>query len=429
MMHRRNQGRDRVIAYNASMTGTLGLYVHLPWCVRKCPYCDFNSHAAPASVPEDAYVEALLADLEADLGLVAGRRLDSIFIGGGTPSLFSGAAIGRLLAGVAARLPFAPAIEVTLEANPGTVERGRFADYAAAGVNRVSLGAQSFSAARLTTLGRIHTPADTVNAVAELGAAGLDNFNLDLMYALPGQSLGEALDDVRRALDLGPAHLSHYQLTLEPGTAFFHDPPALPDDDLAFEMMTACQELLANAGYEQYEVSGYARPGRRCRHNLGYWTFGDYLGIGAGAHGKLSGEDGVLRTERVRMPREYLARTAAGSAVTRRRVPAADLPFEYMLNALRLTEGFALADWERATGLPSSAVTATLETLARRGLLESFGDGYRPTRLGLRFLNDLQAAFLPEDAETRPAGAFPIGTGTCEAPARIHAEGVLPARG
>jgi putative oxygen-independent coproporphyrinogen III oxidase len=316
----------------------LVLYVHLPWCVSKCPYCDFNSHTAPRALPEDDYVAALLADLRRDLDLAAGRRVESIFIGGGTPSLFSPAAIGRLLAGIRAELPVAPGAEVTLEANPGTIERGRFEGYAMAGVNRVSLGAQSFAAHQLAALGRIHSPQEIEAAVTELRRAGLDNFNIDLMYALPGQRLDEALADVRRALDLGPAHLSHYQLTLEPGTAFFHRPPTLPDDDLALDMQLGCQTEIQAAGFAQYEVSAYARTGYRCRHNLAYWQFEDYLGIGAGAHGKITTPAGLLRTERPRMPREYLAHIAAGGAGTRRNVPPADLPFEYMLNALRLLE-------------------------------------------------------------------------------------------
>jgi oxygen-independent coproporphyrinogen-3 oxidase len=384
------------------MPPPLAVYVHLPWCVRKCPYCDFNSHAAPEALPEDAYVEALLADLRADLDLAAGRRVESVFIGGGTPSLFSPASIGRLLAGLAAELPLAADAEVTLEANPGTLERGRFEGYAAAGVNRVSLGAQSFAAPQLEALGRIHSPQDIDAAVADLRRAGLDNFNLDLMYALPGQDLAGALADLERALALGPAHLSHYQLTLEPGTAFFHRPPPLPDDDLALDMQLACQARLGAAGLAQYEVSAYARPGRRCRHNLAYWRFEDYLGLGAGAHGKATTAGGVVRTERPRMPREYLAGAVAGTAGVRRFVPAAELPFEYMLNALRLNEGFALADFERATGLPGAAVHSRLEALGRRGLLERDGDVFRPSTLGFRFLNDLQSAFLTDGTEDRP---------------------------
>ena len=371
----------------------VAVYVHLPWCVRKCPYCDFNSHAAPEALPEETYVRALLADLAADLDLAGGREVDSVFFGGGTPSLFSAAAIGRVLEGIAAALPLRGDAEVTLEANPGTVEHGRFEDYAAAGVNRVSLGAQSFSAPRLQALGRIHGAGDTESAVRDLERAGIANFNLDLMYALPGQDLDGALADLRRALSLGPAHLSHYQLTLEPGTAFYHRPPALPDDDTALEMQLACQGELASAGFEHYEVSAYARPGRRCRHNLAYWGFGDYLGLGAGAHGKVTGPGGIWRTEKPRMPREFMA--TAGRGGLRRRVEPADLPFEWALNALRLTEGTSLGAFEAATGLPQEVLAPALESLAARGLLEQGGGRIRASSLGFRFLNDVQAAFLP----------------------------------
>jgi putative oxygen-independent coproporphyrinogen III oxidase len=375
------------------MTRPIAVYVHLPWCVRKCPYCDFNSHAAPSSLPEDDYVRALLADLRGDLAIAAGRPVESVFFGGGTPSLFSARGIGRVLDGIAAVLPLATDAEVTLEANPGTLERGRFADYAGAGVNRVSLGAQSFSAAQLAALGRIHSPGDIDAAVLDLEAAGLDNFNLDLMYALPGQDVDAALDDLRRALSLGPAHLSLYQLTLEPGTAFYHRPPQLPDEDTALGMQLACQAELASAGLEQYEVSGYAQPGRRCRHNLAYWNFGDYLGLGAGAHGKVTQPDGVWRTEKPRMPREFMA--TAGGGGQRRRVDPADLPFEWALNALRLTEGATLEAFEATTGLASGILSPVLESLQARGLVEEIDGRVRTTGLGLRFLNDVQAAFLP----------------------------------
>lgn len=383
------------------MLPPLVVYVHLPWCVRKCPYCDFNSHAAPRALPEDAYVEALLEDLRADLDFAAGRRAESVFIGGGTPSLFRPEAIARLLAGIRAELPLAPGAEITLEANPGTIERGRFEGYAEAGVNRVSLGAQSFAARQLEALGRIHSPADTASAVAELRRAGIANLNLDLMYALPGQDLAGALEDVERALALEPDHLSHYQLTLEPGTPFHRRPPPLPDDDLALDMQLACQARIAAAGLAQYEISAYARPGRRCRHNLAYWRFEDYLGLGAGAHGKATTSGGVVRTERPRSPREYLAQRRAAAAGTRRAVSAAELPFEFMLNALRLVEGFSLADFEQGTGLPAATVLPVLETLERRGLIERAGDRLKPSPLGFRFLNDLQSAFLPEPGAGR----------------------------
>jgi oxygen-independent coproporphyrinogen-3 oxidase len=371
------------------------LYVHLPWCVSKCPYCDFNSHAAPASLPEDRYVAALLADLDADLPLVAGREITSVFLGGGTPSLFSPAAIGRILAGAGDRLPFAAGAEITLEANPGTIERGRFEGYAAAGVNRVSLGAQTFSAARLAALGRIHGSDDIGLAVADLRAAGLANFNLDLMYGLPGQTVAESLADIQAAIALEPAHLSHYQLTLEPGTVFHHrPPPGLPGDDATWDMQVACQQAIAAAGFEQYEVSAYALPGRQCLHNRNYWSFGDYLGIGAGAHGKVTAGDAVIRTEKPKQPRDYFERVADGTAAARRTVAAADLPFEFMLNALRLRAGFLPAAFEAATGLPAASLAEPLARLAARGLMAIDGDRWAPTETGYRFLNDLQAEFL-----------------------------------
>jgi oxygen-independent coproporphyrinogen-3 oxidase len=377
------------------MPQPLALYVHLPWCVRKCPYCDFNSHAAPAELPEDAYISALLADLAADLDLVDGRPVTSIFLGGGTPSLFSAASIARLLDGISAALQVTADAEVTLEANPGTLERGRFAAYAAAGINRVSLGAQSFSGSQLRTLGRIHAPGDIEAAVVDLQQAGIANFNLDLMYGLPSQTVDESLADLHAALALQPAHLSHYQLTLEPGTAFHHRPPALPDDEVLLAMQLACQAAIEAAGFSQYEVSAYARPGRRCRHNLAYWNFADYLGIGAGAHGKITTAAGVLRTEKPRMPREYMAAAAGGRVAARRPVDPQDLPFEFALNVFRLIEGSSLSAFESATGLPAAVLRPTLASLAARGLVEPSPDRLRATGLGLRFLNDLQSAFLP----------------------------------
>ena len=379
----------------------LALYVHLPWCVRKCPYCDFNSHALPdAGLPEQPYLAALLDDLEHAAAAVAGREIVSVFFGGGTPSLFSARAVGSVLARARALLPFVPDVEVTLEANPGTVERGRFEDYAAAGVNRISLGAQSFSDARLQALGRIHASGDIERAVGEVRRAGIANLNLDLMYALPGQDVAGALEDVERALALEPTHLSHYQLTLEPETPFAKHPPrGLPDDDVAWAMQEACQGRLAAGGFEQYEVSGYARPGRRCRHNLVYWQFGDYLGLGAGAHGKLTARDpggGITRTVRVRHPAAYLAATGRAARVAEtRRVAAEELPFEFALNALRLNEGFAAADFERCTGLPADVLAEPIGHAVRRGLLAEAGDRWFATPLGRRFLNDLQALFLP----------------------------------
>ena len=378
----------------------LALYVHLPWCVRKCPYCDFNSHAVPsAGLPQQPYLEALLDDLAATAPLAGDREVVSVFFGGGTPSLFAPSAVEQVLRAARGVLRFAPAVEVTLEANPGTLERGRFADYAAAGVNRVSLGAQSFDDGKLEELGRIHAGREVEAAVADLRAAGIDNFNLDLMYGLPRQTLDEALADVRRAIELGPAHVSHYQLTLEPGTPYARRPPPLPDEELAFEMQLACQATLAAAGYAQYEVSAYAQPGRRCAHNLNYWEFGDYLGLGAGAHGKLTdvAGDRIVRTARVRHPAAYLAAATADERTAETRVIAPqERPFEYMLNALRLVEGFTQHHFEARTGLSADVLAGTLADASRRGLLVRRPDGWRPTELGLRFLNDLQRLFLPD---------------------------------
>ena len=373
----------------------LALYVHIPWCVRKCPYCDFNSHAAPAKLPEAQYIDALLADLELDLPRVAGRELVSIFIGGGTPSLFDARSIAGLITAVASRLNCSAELEVTLEANPGTIERGRFAEYRAAGITRVSLGVQSFDATHLRSLGRIHSRGEIFTAVEELRLAGIDNFNLDLMYGLPGQSVAQALADLEAAVSLQPSHLSHYQLTLEPGTVFHHRPPSgMPDDEVSWEMQVQCQQLLAEHRYVQYEVSAYSRDGRQCRHNLNYWQFGDYLGVGAGAHGKLTTAGSIARTTRLRQPREYLQRSPEGRTESQTLEPRA-LPFEFMLNALRLLQGFSVRDFESRTGLQRTVIEERLATARARGLLVTEDDvHYRPSELGLRFLNDLQASFL-----------------------------------
>jgi putative oxygen-independent coproporphyrinogen III oxidase len=388
---------------------TLSLYVHMPWCVRKCPYCDFNSHQLKSAAPDGAYIDALIRDFDSELPRAAGRRIDTVFFGGGTPSLFQPEDFSRLLHELRQRVAFADDAEITLEANPGTIERGRFSGYRDAGINRVSLGAQTFVPRALELLGRIHSAEDTHRAVAELRAAKLDNFNLDLMYALPEQTLEEAVQDVRVACALAPAHISYYQLTLEPGTVFHARPPKLPDEEAAWAVQTAGQALLADAGYVQYEVSAYAQPGRRCRHNLNYWLFGDYLGLGAGAHGKLSLElpQRILRTVKPKQPREYQdqirrldvrerereggARAAIGESSF---IATADLPFEFMLNALRLNEGFSVGDYRRRTGLEMDSVAPRLVDAERRGLLESREDGWRPTELGRRFLNDLQLSFL-----------------------------------
>jgi len=376
----------------------LSLYVHLPWCVRKCPYCDFNSHEARGALPFDAYVDALLADLDHDLPLAWGRVVHSVFFGGGTPSLFPADAIDRFLQGASARLRFAPGTEITLETNPGTAEHGRFGDYRAAGVNRISFGIQSFDDAVLQRLGRIHDSAQADAAVKLAQDAGLDNLNLDLMYALPGQTLAMAGRDLERAFALDPAHVSHYQLTLEPNTVFAARPPeGLPDDDLAWDMQEHCQAMLADAGYAQYEVSAYARPGRQCAHNLNYWRFGDYLGIGAGAHGKLSlgSEQEILRRWKLKHPTAWLAAAGSDAAIGGdEHIAPQQRPFEFMLNALRLVDGFALATFEARTGLPGSAIAAPLADAEARGWLHWENGCIRPTALGRRFGNDVIALFL-----------------------------------
>ena len=376
----------------------LALYVHLPWCVRKCPYCDFNSHQLKSARPDRAYLDALIRDFEAELPLIASRRIDTVFFGGGTPSLFSPDDFAWLLHAIRQRIEFAAEAEITLEANPGTVERGRFAGYRDAGINRVSLGAQTFSAAALERLGRIHTSDDTHRAVEELRSAGIVNFNLDLMYALPEQTLDAAIFDVRTACALGPAHISYYQLTLEPGTVFHTRPPPLPDDEAAWQIQCECQALLSAAGYRQYEVSAYARDGFQCRHNLNYWLFGDYLGLGAGAHGKLSlalpGR--ILRTAKPKQPRDFQQRVAESSIGIGERnfIAVADLPFEFMLNALRLNEGFSDQCFESRTGLETEVFRAAMQDSAARGLITRSDVGWKPTDLGRRFLNDLQSRFL-----------------------------------
>jgi len=382
----------------------------MPWCVRKCPYCDFNSYTLRETLPEAQYVAALERDLESQAPDVRGRPVVSIFFGGGTPSLFPPEAIGRVLEAARKHLSVATDCEVTLEANPGTVERGRFTGYRESGINRVSLGAQSFDARQLEVLGRIHSPAETTRAAEELHAAGLSNFNLDLMYALPGQDTAGAARDVEQALALFPAHLSHYQLTLEPGTQFAAKPPVLPGDDAAVEMLAACHELLGTAGFTQYEVSAYAKAGRQCRHNLNYWSFGDYLGVGAGAHGKITFADRgeVVRTTQQREPRRYLA--GSPNAMASRRVPAADFPFEFMMNALRLADGFERRLFAERTGLEWASIEPQLGRLVARGLLVLDGPDCRPTPLGLRFLNEMLLSLLPESADS--TGKRTLSTGS-----------------
>jgi oxygen-independent coproporphyrinogen-3 oxidase len=374
----------------------LSLYVHIPWCLKKCPYCDFNSHEAKGNLPEGDYVDALFADLEFALPSIWGRAAGTVFMGGGTPSLFSAAAIDRLLAGIRARVPLVPDAEITLEANPGTFEREKFAGYKAAGVTRLSLGIQSFAPEHLQALGRVHDEREA-RAAVEAALAIFGSVNLDLMYALPRQTVDDAAADVTAALAYAPPHLSFYQLTLEPNTLFHRHPPPLPDEDTAADIEDAVQAALAGAGYRHYETSAYARPGSECRHNLNYWRFGDYLGIGAGAHSKLSFPDRVVRQVRHRQPKQYLERVTAGAPLLENaEVSRADIGFEFMLNALRLTEGVPTALFAERTGHPLALVARELSEAVARGLIERDAARIRPTALGRRFLNDLQSLFLRE---------------------------------
>jgi putative oxygen-independent coproporphyrinogen III oxidase len=377
----------------------LALYVHFPWCVRKCPYCDFNSYTLNGELAQQPYLQRLARDIELQAPQVSGREIVSVFLGGGTPSLFSPDAIARVLQTAGRHLLLSAQVEVTLEANPGTIERGLFAAYRDAGVTRVSLGAQTFDAATLAQLGRIHSPDETRRAAGELHAAGLANFNLDLMYALPGQEVAGAQADVTEALALAPAHVSHYQLTLEPGTVFAARPPALPDEDVAAAMLLACRERLQAAGFAHYEVSAYARAGRQCQHNLNYWNFGDYLGVGGGAPGQqnFAHRGQIVRTVQPREPRRYLA--APDTLPTHHLIATRELPFEFMLNALRLPGGFTYEDFTARTGLAAAAIGAQIASLEARGLIELTALGCRPSALGLRFLNDLLLEFMPESSQ------------------------------
>jgi putative oxygen-independent coproporphyrinogen III oxidase len=373
----------------------LSLYVHLPWCLRKCPYCDFNSHeVVPAEMPEQRYLDALVADLETSLPLVWGRMIHSIFIGGGTPSLFSPQGIDRLLGDIRARLKLVPDCEITLEANPGTFEKDRFKAFRAAGVTRLSVGVQSFNDDHLKALGRVHDRAQALAAVDE-AASSFATFNLDIMYALPGQTLEQMEQDMAQALALAPPHVSIYHLTIEPNTFFARFPPRVPDDDTAYAMLDRITEMTAGAGIERYEVSAYAKPGHRCWHNMNYWGFGDYLGLGAGAHGKLSFPHRIVRQVRFRDPKLYMDNALAGQAVAQEgEVARADLPFEFMLNALRLKEGFALAQFCERTGLPITAIEQPLQEAERKGLLQRDLARVWPTSRGFDFLSDLQGLFL-----------------------------------
>jgi len=374
----------------------LSLYIHLPWCLKKCPYCDFNSHEMRAAdLPEQRYLDALMADLEASLPLIWGRTVHSIFIGGGTPSLFSPESIDRLISGVRARLKLEPNCEITLEANPGTFEKDRFKAFRAAGVTRLSVGVQSFNDDYLKTLGRVHDRAQALAAVEE-AAQAFDTFNLDIMYALPGQTLADLRQDMSTALALAPTHISIYQLTIEPNTYFAKFPPQIPEDDTAYDMLDLITDMTREAGLYRYEVSAYARDGHRCVHNLNYWQFGDYLGLGAGAHSKLSFAHRVMRQVRFREPRRYMAQALAGHCLAQdEEVGRADLPFEFMLNALRLKDGFSLKQFGERTGLPITAIQQALEEAERKGLIERDFARVKPSVRGYDFLNDLQALFLP----------------------------------
>ncbi|WP_434358506.1 radical SAM family heme chaperone HemW [Parasalinivibrio latis] len=378
----------------------LSLYIHIPWCVQKCPYCDFNSHALKEGIPEQQYIAALLEDLDTDITRyqLAGdsRALHSIFIGGGTPSLFSPDAIRQLLNGVAERIPFSPDIEITMEANPGTVEAGRFTAYREAGVNRISIGVQSFDAEKLKRLGRIHGPEEAIRAAKLATEAGLQSFNLDLMHGLPDQTLEEALDDLRQAIALNPPHLSWYQLTIEPNTLFYSRPPVLPDDDSLWDIFEQGHKLLTDAGYVQYETSGYSKPGFQCRHNLNYWRFGDYLGIGCGAHGKLSFTDGrIIRTVKVKHPKGYL--DAGKPYLTdENTVGSEDRPFEFFMNRFRLLEACPKAEFTAYTSLPLSAIERDINWALEKGYLQDLGESWQITEQGKLFLNDLLSRFIAE---------------------------------
>ena len=378
----------------------LALYAHIPWCVRKCPYCDFNSHERSAPLPEAEYVARLLRDLEELLPSVWGRRLVSMFIGGGTPSLFSPDAIDALLSGVRARMPLEPGAEITLEANPGTVEAARFRGFRQAGVNRISIGVQSFDERMLAALGRIHGPDEARRAVAA-ALESFDTVNIDLMYGLPGQTPAMARADIEDGAESGVPHLSAYQLAIEPNTVFFSKPPVLPPHDATAEMQEMVEDTLGAAGFEHYETSAFARRGHRCRHNLNYWEFGDYLGIGAGAHGKISFPDRITRHERAKQPDVYLC----GTVLELRPVKETDLPFEFMLNALRLIEGFPIALFEERTGLSLLSIEPALARAEKAGLLERDWRAVRPTPRGQRFLNELLQLFLADETEDRARGA------------------------
>ena len=381
---------------NLSALPPLSLYLHFPWCVRKCPYCDFNSHEASGSVPEQAYLDALRADLEQALPLIWGRKIYTIFIGGGTPSLLSAAGLDRLMSDVRSLLPIDGAAEITMEANPGTFEAEKFASYAGSGINRLSIGIQSFNSQHLSALGRIHD-GDEARRAIDIAQANFSNINLDLMYALPEQTLAQAREDIATAIGFAPSHLSLYHLTMEPNTVFAKYPPSVPDDDASAAMQDMLAERTASAGYRHYEVSAFAQAGRQARHNQNYWEFGDYLGIGAGAHSKLSFPHRVVRQARYKQPAAYMQHAAAGNAIAEEaEITRDELGFEFMLNASRLTEGFDVRLFNERTGLGLNGIEQGLNLAERKGLIERDHKRIRPTALGQRFLNDLQQIFLPD---------------------------------
>ncbi len=390
----------------------LSLYVHIPWCVRKCPYCDFNSYRAPEAIDERAYIDALLRDLDQDMARVWGRRIVSIFMGGGTPSLFSPESIDALLSGVRARLPFDADTEITLEANPGSADLARFTGFREAGVNRLSIGIQSFAPEKLQLLGRIHGREEALCALDAARRAGFSNVNLDLMFGLPQQTPEQALADVQHAIGLEPEHISLYQLTIEPNTVFWAKPPALPNDDTVCEMQQQLQALLEQNGYRQYEVSAYAREGKRCLHNLNYWQFGDYLGIGAGAHAKITDPQGITRLAKLKQPKAYVANAGVPAGIiTTQRLSQEHVIIEFMMNALRLTDGFPAHLFQERTGLALAVVMPAVKSAASKGLLSYEGQTIRATETGRRFLNDLLCLFLPaEDAKLERAPVTGVRT-------------------
>ncbi|MGB5180371.1 MAG: radical SAM family heme chaperone HemW [Gammaproteobacteria bacterium] len=385
--------------FNFTATPPLSLYVHIPWCLQKCPYCDFNSHEVREELPEDRYIRALLADLEQDLPAVWGRTVESLFIGGGTPSLFSARGIARLLSEIRARLPLKPGAEITLEANPGTVDQARFCGFREAGVNRLSMGIQSFQDDLLTAIGRIHDGTEARIAIESARRAGFDNINLDLMFGLPAQTTAQALLDLRTAVELQPTHLSFYELTIEPNTRFYRQPPQRPDDDTLWEMQTAGRSLLSDAGYQRYEVSAFAQPGRQCRHNLNYWQFGDYLGIGAGAHAKISNAatQTISRISKVKHPRAYLDAAHSDARIgNRSELSVADVTLEFAMNSLRLDSGFTSAAFTAATSLPFAVIESPVNAAIERELLVADNDVIKATEKGQRYLNELLQLWMPE---------------------------------